>query len=77
MNFWYALAQRMPQPSRLDVAVGPLGGDIVVDTVICVIITVALLVAAAVVGTVLISRKKKKMSDGKNADEQPKEDNEK
>ncbi len=76
MNFWYALAQRMPQPSRLDVAVGPLGGDIVVDTVI-VIITVALLVAAAVVGTVLISRKKKKMSDGKNAAEQPKEDNEK
>ena len=46
-------------PSRLDVAVGPLGGDIVVDTMICIIVAVVVLAAAAAVGIVLISRKKK------------------
>ena len=30
-------------PSRLDVAVGPLGGDIVVDTMICIIVAVVVL----------------------------------
>ena len=46
-------------PSRLDVVSGPLGGDIVVDTMICIIAAVVVLAAAAAVGIVLISRKKK------------------
>ena len=67
-------------PSRLDVAVGPLGGDIVVDTMICIIVAVVVLAAAAAVGIVLISRKKKSQektvaSDSQSVDEKTKTEN--